>query len=40
VVYRTLGRGAETRHGAYRALFRGALESGLVDALRAATNGG
>jgi putative transposase len=39
-VYRALGRGAKARQSAYRALFRGALESGFVDALRAATNGG
>ena len=39
-VYRALGRGAEARARAYRALFRGALESGFVNALRAATNGG
>jgi putative transposase len=39
-VYRALGRGAEARQSAYRALFRGALESGFVNALRAATNGG
>jgi hypothetical protein len=39
-VYRALGRGAEARQSAYRALFRGALESRFVDALRAATNGG
>lgn len=39
-VYRALGRGAEARRSAYRALFRGALESGFVNALRAATNGG
>jgi putative transposase len=35
-VYRALGRGAEARQSAYRALFRGALESGFVNALRAA----
>ena len=39
-MYRALGRGAKARQSAYRALFRGALESGFVDALRAATNGG
>jgi hypothetical protein len=39
-VYPVLGRGAEARQSAYRALFRGALESGFVNALRAATNGG
>jgi putative transposase len=39
-VYQALGRGAETRQSAYRALFRGALERGFVDARRAATNGG
>jgi len=39
-VYRALGRGAEARQGAYRALFRGALESGVVNARRAATNDG
>src|SRR6202011_132261 len=35
-VYRALGRGAEAGQSAYRALFRGALESGFVNALRAA----
>jgi putative transposase len=35
-VYRALGRGAEARQSAYRALFRGALESGFLNALRAA----
>jgi putative transposase len=39
-VYRALGRGAEARQSAYRALFRGALESGFVNAHHAATNGG
>jgi putative transposase len=39
-LYRALGRGAEARQKAYRALFRAALEPGFVDALRAATNGG
>jgi len=39
-VYRALGRGAEARQSACRALFRGALESGFVNALRAASNGG
>ena len=39
-VYRALGRGAEARQSAYRALFRGALESGFVNALRATSNGG
>jgi putative transposase len=39
-VYQALGRGAEARQSAYRALFCGALESGFVNALRAATNGG
>jgi hypothetical protein len=38
--YRALGRGAEARYGAHRALFCGALESSFVVALRAATNGG
>ena len=37
-VYRALGRGAEARQGAYRALFRG--PSRFVDAHHAATNGG
>jgi REP-associated tyrosine transposase len=39
-VYRALGRGAEARQSAHRALFRGALESGFVNAHHAATNGG
>ena len=39
-LYRALGRSAETRQNAYRALFRTALEPEFVAALRAATNGG
>src|SRR5258708_31224344 len=39
-IYRALGRSRADRQGAYRALFRGALEHAFVDALRAATNGG
>lgn len=38
--YQALGRSREARRVAYRALFRGALDSDFVDALRAATNGG
>jgi putative transposase len=38
--YRALGRSRAARQKAYRALFRGALDNGFVDALRAATNGG
>jgi putative transposase len=39
-LYRALGADAAERRKAYRALFRGALEEGFVEALRAATNGG
>src|SRR5258708_15996983 len=37
-IYRALGRSRADRQGAYRALFRGALEHAFIDALRAATN--
>jgi hypothetical protein len=37
--YRTLGRAAVERQGAYPALFHPVLDAGFVDALRAATNG-
>jgi putative transposase len=37
---RAVGRTEAERQGAYRALFRAALDAGFVDALRAATNGG
>jgi putative transposase len=39
-VYRALGRSRTERQEAYRALFRQTLDRGVVDALRAATNGG
>ncbi|HEY1723706.1 MAG TPA: transposase, partial [Magnetospirillaceae bacterium] len=39
-LYRALGRSAEDRQAAYRALFRAALAEDFVAALRAATNGG
>src|SRR5438105_227957 len=39
-LYRALGRSAADRQKAYRALFRQALDTGFVDALRQATNGG
>jgi putative transposase len=39
-LYRGLGRNAAERQEAYRALFRGVLDGGFVDRLRAATNGG
>ncbi|MBK7899333.1 MAG: transposase [Azonexus sp.] len=38
-LYRALGADAAARHEAYRELFRCALEPGLVDAIRQATNG-
>lgn len=39
-LYRGLGRNDAERQGAYRDLFRDALDGGFVDALRQATNGG
>jgi REP-associated tyrosine transposase len=39
-LYRALGRSAADRQKAYRALFRGALDEGFVEAVRSATNGG
>jgi len=39
-LYRALGRSEAERRTAYRALFRAALATEFVDALRAATNGG
>jgi putative transposase len=39
-LYRALGRSAAERQKEYRALFRQALDTGFVDALRQATNGG
>jgi putative transposase len=39
-LYRSLGRSGADRQSAYRGLFRSALDTGFVDALRAATNGG
>jgi putative transposase len=39
-LYRALGRSAKERQSAYRQLFRAALDPEVVDALRAATNGG
>lgn len=39
-LYRRLGRSAAARQEAYRALFRIPLETGFIDDLRAATNGG
>ena len=39
-LYDALGRSADERRKAYRALFREALDPGVLDALRAATNGG
>ncbi len=39
-LYRALGRTRAERQSSYRALFRQALDGGMVDALRAATNGG
>ena len=39
-LYRALASTAGERQSAYRTLFRAALDTGFVDALRAATNGG
>jgi putative transposase len=39
-LYQGLGRTPPDRQSAYRALFRTALDAGLIDELRAATNGG
>ncbi len=39
-LYRALGRSAAERQKAYRELFRGALPTAFIEALRAATNGG
>jgi len=39
-LYRSLGKTAIERQRAYRALFRSALDTCFVEALRAATNGG
>ena len=39
-LYQGLGRTPADRQSAYRALFRTVLDTGLVDELRAATNGG
>lgn len=39
-LYRALGRSADERQKAYRALFREGLDLEVLDALRAATNGG
>jgi putative transposase len=39
-MFKRLGRSAEERQQSYRALFRGKLDEGFVDELRAATNGG
>ncbi len=39
-LYHALGRSADERQKAYPALFREALDPGVLDALRAATNGG
>jgi putative transposase len=39
-LYQGLGRTPADRQSAYRALFRTALDAGLIDELRAATNGG
>jgi putative transposase len=39
-LYRALGRSKAERQAEYRALFRGGLDDGFVEALRRATNGG
>jgi putative transposase len=39
-MFKRLGRTVRERQQAYRALFRGKLDEGFVESLRAATNGG